>query len=80
MAKRLRLRTSRGVVPGAEISKIVTVDNTGDNAAYVRIKVVKEITSENEPEGEFDPSLIGLDLDVENWDRKGWILLLQHAA
>ena len=47
-----------GVVPGAEISKIVTVDNTGDNAAYVRIKVVKEITSENEPEGEFDPSLI----------------------
>ena len=45
-------------MPGAEISKIVTVDNTGDNAAYVRIKVVKEITSENEPEGEFDPSLI----------------------
>ena len=59
-----------GVVPGAEISKIVTVDNTGDNAAYVRIKVVKEITSENEPEGEFDPSLIGLDLDVENWTEK----------
>lgn len=33
-----------GVMPGAEVSKIVEVENTGDKDAYVRIRLDKELT------------------------------------
>lgn len=56
-----------GVMPGAEISKIVQVKNTGANPAYVRVSVEKTIELAKEANGEVDPDLIGLDYDIENW-------------
>lgn len=56
-----------GVMPGAEISKIVQVTNTGDNPAWVRIGVDKRIELADGVEGEPDTALVTMDLDEENW-------------
>lgn len=59
-----------GVMPGAEVSKIVQVENTGDNPVWVRIAVEKAIDLVL-PEGaepvEPDLSLIVLDLNTADW-------------
>ena len=56
-----------GVTPGAEVDKVVTVKNTGDNPCYVRISVDKEIQLAEGKSGEVDLSLIDIDFDTENW-------------
>ena len=56
-----------GVMPGAEVSKIVTVKNTGPSEAWVRVKVEKAIELAEGVAGEVDLSLIVLDIDEENW-------------
>lgn len=62
-----------GVMPGGEVSKIVEVKNTGDKAAYVRIRLDKELILAQGAAGEADLSLIGLNIDTENWTEKdGW--------
>lgn len=62
-----------GVMPGAEVSKVVEVENTGDKDAYVRIRLDKELTLMEDAAGETDLSLIGLNIDTENWTEKdGW--------
>ena len=63
-----------GVMPGAEISKIVTVKNTGSADAYIRIKLEKSIVLSDEveaPEG-FTPdaSLVSYDLNTADWTEK----------
>lgn len=59
-----------GVMPGTEVSKIVQVENTGDNAVWVRIAVEKAIDLVL-PEGaepvEPDLALIALDLNTADW-------------
>lgn len=55
-----------GIVPGDVVSKIVKVENTGDNDAFIRIKVDKEITLEN-PELTPDLDMVKLDFDNTNW-------------
>lgn len=49
-----------GVMPGAEISKIVIVKNTGASDAWVRVKVDKTIELADGVEGTPDPSLMKL--------------------
>lgn len=56
-----------GVMPGASVSKIVTVKNTGDNAAWVRVSVEKAIALKDGAEGEVDLSLVSFDLNREFW-------------
>lgn len=56
-----------GVLPGSEISKIVTVQNVGDQRAYVRIFLQKTVTLADGAAGEADLSLIGCDFNTENW-------------
>ncbi len=46
-----------GVMPGAEVSKIVQVKNVGDNDAWVRVKVDKLITLANGNAGDADTYL-----------------------
>lgn len=56
------------VVPGAEISKIVTIRNDGKSTAWIRVKVGTEIKLVGE--GVADTSLIVLNFDDKNWTVK----------
>lgn len=47
-----------GVMPGEAVSKIVTVENKGDNPAYVRVKVMKAIELAEGVTGEVDTDLV----------------------
>ena len=56
-----------GVVPGAEVSKIVTVRNTGSSEAWIRIKSDLAITLAEGVLGVPNPSLVDLDYNTEYW-------------
>lgn len=56
-----------GVMPGTDVTKIVEVKNTGSNAAYIRVKVEKEIVLPDGVEGEPDSGLMKLDFDEVYW-------------
>ena len=56
-----------GVMPGAEISKIVAVTNTGANSAWVRIGVDKRIDLAQGVTGEPDTGLVTMDLNTTDW-------------
>ena len=59
------------VMPGDVISKMPKVTNTGDNPAYIRVKVEKNIQLAEGKQGEVDLSLISLNIDKNNWTEKG---------
>ena len=59
-----------GVMPGAEISKIVQVENTGEQPAYIRVGVTKEIFLTQESSEEPDLSLITWDVNNDYWEEK----------
>ena len=54
-----------GVMPGAEISKIVTVENTGASDAWVRIKVDKTVILASGDKG--NPEVMKLDIKDAFW-------------
>ena len=56
-----------GVMPGAELSKIVTVQNTGASDAWVRVSVTKSITLASGVQGTPDLSLVVLDINNKDW-------------
>ncbi len=56
-----------GVMPGTAVTKIVEIENTGGNAAYVRIKVTKTIDLMAGIAGEVNPALVGIDFNNTNW-------------
>ena len=61
------------VVPGAEIEKVVTVENTGSNPCWVRIGVEKSVELAEGVSGEADLSLISIDFNTDDWTEKdGW--------
>ncbi len=58
------------IFPGYEVKKTVTARNMGDLPMYVRIKLDSEITlaeSSHGREAEIDRSLVGYDINLENW-------------
>lgn len=55
------------VMPAQKVSKIVQVENTGDQAAYIRIKVEKSIKLASGTHGTPDIGLIFIDFDNVNW-------------
>lgn len=59
-----------GVTPGTDVSKIVTVKNTGGQPAWVRIKLIKTITLENGETKDLDASLVSYDVNTTNWTEK----------
>ena len=63
-------KNKEGVMAGDQISKIVTVKNTGDNDAYVRVQVQKTITLAGNPDGSVDLSLISCDINTAYWTEK----------
>lgn len=58
------------VVPDTAVSKIVTVKNTGNHPAYIRISVDKQIILPDGIEGEADFSLMETDFNTECWTEK----------
>lgn len=68
-----------GVMPGAETSKIVEVKNTGDNPAYIRIRL--ETAVELAAGGEGDASLLSMDINTESWtERDGYYYYNEKLA
>lgn len=57
-----------GVMPGAEVTKIVEVENVGSGAAWVRVSVDKRIIQTGLKPG--DDSLMTLNIDTGNWTLK----------
>lgn len=55
------------VMPGQEVSKIVQVENTGANDAYVRVMIDKSIQLADGVSGTVDTSLITMDFDEQHW-------------
>lgn len=66
-----------GIMPGTEVSKIVTVKNTGNNAAYIRIGVKSLIYKTTDGELLIDEKLtdkmdayIAIDFNDKDWTYK----------
>lgn len=57
-----------GAMPGATVTKIAEVKNTGASDAWVRVKVEKNITLSGE--GTPDTDLAELDLNTADWTEK----------
>ncbi len=57
-----------GAMPGATVTKIAEVKNTGASDAWVRVKVEKNITLSGE--GTPDTDLVELDLNTADWTEK----------
>ena len=58
------------VMPGCEVSKIVTVKNTGGQPAWVRVSVEKAVVLAEGVEGEVDLSLVSFNLNTDHWTEK----------
>ena len=54
-----------GIMPGAAVTKIAEVKNTGASDAWIRVLVTKNI--ELAGEGEANPELVELNINTENW-------------
>ncbi len=64
-AKRVPFVDLEGVLPGASVTKIAEVKNTGASEAWIRVQVEKSMQLGNEflPDSE----VIGLNLNTEDW-------------
>ena len=59
-----------GVMPGARVSKIAQVENTGSQPAWIRVSVAKAVELAQGVEGEIDLSLVTLDINTEYWTER----------
>ncbi len=59
------------VMPGQTVDKIVTVQNTGNNPAYIRVSVTKAIELAEGASGDPDTNLLTLDFDMTHWTLQG---------
>lgn len=69
----------KGILPGTDVSKIVSVENTGESEAWIRVKVKAKITSADDKELSVDV----MDYEVsENWhmDFDGYIYYAKPVA
>ena len=67
------------VMPGAVVSKEVTVKNTGVSAAWVRVSVTKTITLARGVQGTPDPSLLELNINTTDWTEQGGYYYYNHS-
>jgi len=58
------------IMPGMEVSKIVSVVNKGESPAYIRVKVDKKIKLVNGSTENADPSLVYYDVNKKDWTEK----------
>lgn len=69
-----------GVMPGAQISKIVTVTNTGTSPVWVRVGVEKRIELAPGVNGTPDTGLVTMDLNTADWTLGSDGYYYYHAA
>lgn len=55
-----------GVMPGAEVTKIVEIENTGTGTAWVRVQVVLDVYAEGGKE-QLPPDPVTLDFNETDW-------------
>ena len=59
------------VMPGAKFSKIAYVENTGEQDLYARVRITKQITSEDGKE--LPTGILHLTMDTADWiEKDGW--------
>ena len=58
------------ILPGASVSKIVEVENTGNNPAWIRISVTKAIELAAGVTGQVDTELIRFTIDTQHWTER----------
>lgn len=61
----LPFQDKTGVMPGTKVTKIVKVENTGTGAAFVRLRVEKNVYGANQEPMDTKP--VSLDFDNRNW-------------
>ncbi len=59
-----------GVLPSQSVSKIAMVENTGEQTAWIRVKVEKIINLVDPSSGQVDDSLISIDFNQTDWTYK----------
>lgn len=58
---------TEGVMPGAEVIKIVEIKNTGANEAYVRIQIKKDIALADGMNIDPDTGLLKIEFNATDW-------------
>ena len=71
-------KNASGVLPGAQIKKIVTVKNVSDNACWVRLAVNKAISLAEGVSTAPDLSLVSLDINREDWCERDGFYYYKH--
>ena len=64
---RLPFESGQTIMPGKSVTKVVEVENTGANAAWVRVKVEKGFVTDEGPVVGSDSGLILITCDEDNW-------------
>lgn len=57
--------TVTGILPGTDSTKVVEVKNSGDNPAWIRVSVDKDIILESDEKG--DIGMMTMDYDLDHW-------------
>lgn len=65
-----------GVMPGAQVTKIAEVKNTGDNAAYIRVQVSKSVYLNDQ---ELDAAPVGIEFDTTKWEYRDGFYYYKEA-
>ncbi|MCR5010097.1 MAG: SipW-dependent-type signal peptide-containing protein [Clostridia bacterium] len=70
--KEFEAGSTKKIIPGQEVVKVVEVENIGSSEAWVRVKADVAIQMKDDS-AKLDTGLIHLDIDTENWTEKdGW--------
>lgn len=68
-----------GVMPGKNVSKIVTVLNQGSQPAYVRVRLDKALKFAEGSSGAADWSLITCDMNTKDWtEKEGYFYYIRY--
>lgn len=65
-ARTEKFEDKTGVMPGAEVTKIVEVENVGTGTAWVRVQVVRDVYAEGGKE-QLPPDPVTLDFNETDW-------------
>lgn len=70
-------KDKQGVMPGTKVTKIVEVENTGTGAAFVRLRVEKNVYGADQKPMDTDP--VSLDFNKTDWTYSEGYYYYNHA-
>lgn len=68
-----------GVMPGNNVDKVVHVENTGDHAAYIRVRLDKSIEAAEGVDATLNFNNITLNINTADWELKDGWYYYKHA-